>query len=586
MAIVDALDEQPSSSPSHVSSPRISTAILPSLPINTNVPPISASIGPIANLSSTTKTHPLAPVPTAFTSSQITTAPGSLSLTESSTSLFSQTVASESTTLSSEVSSERMSRSRRPSPVTTATTRETTSRKKKRPKTITTPYLGPTSYGNGTVETKCQPPPSTFAGTDAGFKSLCRVRYCPVPAQGNMIWESNDGEVTRTEIESALGMLANVPPVWITGIGNILSDGPLGQGAYNAGLLYEVTGDIRALDLVVRMADNILALQNDPEHGQILWTGKREPIWPTSPFYPNNNSVLLGAGCEQGDIVGHMVNAAVYILKSPCLWDMQPPAYDGPTFFQSNETYLQRALTFIEHGDLALERYLIMYFLDPARDWALIQPNDRRWSLVGDIGNKPGEPMPWNRRMIMLHGFLRLAAAHELYPVQDLQRVAFYDHVVSLNVKAFLASLNATTSAQGRPTFDWDYVEFEDHIEESMGVHGYFDIMGIWQAWQRNPSFFGVTNEVGTRFGNTFQDTINLGNNSFSGLVNGESNEKSPSVPGLWAGWSFYSLWVPEWFDTLVNANLAAKNGFNGRSWLAVPLCQFSARIQRRKRTI
>ncbi|KAK4055976.1 hypothetical protein OIO90_002970 [Microbotryomycetes sp. JL221] len=350
-----------------------------------------------------------------------------------------------------------------------------------------------------------------------------------------MILESNEGEVTRNEIETALGMLENVPPVWITGIGNIL-----GQAAFNAGLLYEITGDIRALDIAVRMSDNIVALQNDPVTGQVLWTGKREPIWPTSPFYPHNNSVLLGAGCEQGSIVGNMVNAAVLILKSPCLWNMTPPPHDGPTLFYNNETYLQRALTYIEHGDMALDRYLILYFLDPARDWGLIQPDDPRWNLVGDIGNLPGDPLPWNRRMIMLHGFLRLAAAHELYPAFDQKRVAFYDHIVQLNVQAFLASLNETTSVQGRPTYEWYYVDGESYIEESMGVHGYFDILGLFQAWQRNPQFFGVTDEMLTRFANTFQDTINLGNNSFSGLVNGLSTEKARSVPGLWGGWSFY----------------------------------------------
>lgn len=38
----------------------------------------------------------------------------------------------------------------------------------------------------------------------------------------------------------------------------------------------------------------------------------------------------------------------------------------------------------------------------------------------------------------------------------------------------------------------------------------------------------------------------------------------------LQTGWSFYAYWLPEWFDTLVDANL--ESGFNSRSWLAVPL--------------
>jgi hypothetical protein len=55
----------------------------------------------------------------------------------------------------------------------------------------------------------------------------------------------------------------------------------------------------------------------------------------------------------------------------------------------------------------------------------------------------------------------------------DPLRVVAYDRIVQLNVLDFLGSLNQTTSDEGRATFDWDYVEFEDHIEESMGVHGW-----------------------------------------------------------------------------------------------------------------
>jgi len=37
-----------------------------------------------------------------------------------------------------------------------------------------------------------------------------------------------------------------------------LGDGELGQGAYSASLLFEVTGDIRALDVAVRIADKLV----------------------------------------------------------------------------------------------------------------------------------------------------------------------------------------------------------------------------------------------------------------------------------------------------------------------------------------
>lgn len=84
---------------------------------------------------------------------------------------------------------------------------------------------------------------------------MCQVSYCPAPAVENMFWSGNSGSVTRKEIETALGMLANIDPVLENGQGNILSDGAFGQAAYNAGLLFELSGDRRALDYAVRFAD-------------------------------------------------------------------------------------------------------------------------------------------------------------------------------------------------------------------------------------------------------------------------------------------------------------------------------------------
>jgi hypothetical protein len=44
-------------------------------------------------------------------------------------------------------------------------------------------------------------------------------------------------------------------------------------------LLSSLPGDIRALDIVVRIADNILALQNqNTPHPSVIWTGEADPV--------------------------------------------------------------------------------------------------------------------------------------------------------------------------------------------------------------------------------------------------------------------------------------------------------------------
>ena len=80
----------------------------------------------------------------------------------------------------------------------------------------------PTSFGFAPRK-GCVPPPPTFEGHAKGFSNLCNVRYCDVKPRRNMVWSGLDGDVTREEIESALGMLQSLSPVWENGQGNIVS---------------------------------------------------------------------------------------------------------------------------------------------------------------------------------------------------------------------------------------------------------------------------------------------------------------------------------------------------------------------------
>lgn len=91
--------------------------------------------------------------------------------------------------------------------------------------------------------------------------------------------------------------------------------------------------------------------------------------------------------------VGHMVNAALYILKTPCIWSMVPQGTSGPTPFSDTTTYLDRAKAYVAAADqcvrLALlartfvdgqhrtvDSYYIPWFFTSSG--LLIQPNDTR----------------------------------------------------------------------------------------------------------------------------------------------------------------------------------------------------------------
>ncbi|ORY76909.1 hypothetical protein BCR35DRAFT_353283 [Leucosporidium creatinivorum] len=450
-------------------------------------------------------------------------------------------------------------------PTTTTTVDTTTSTTAT---TTTTTVASTTTSAAAT----CVPTPTGFDGTAPGFLTLCTTRYCDATPVSAVHWSGYDGVVTRAEIETTLGLIGKTQPVLSNGLGNILANGAFGQAIVSAGQIYETTGDRRALDLALQMADNILAIRNDPNTGVILWTGKREQVWPTKPFYPSNTSVLVYAGCEQGLIVSNMVLPAIYILKSPCLWDMIPSkvaGWSGPTAFSDTATYKERALALIAAGDLVYSNYFLPLFFDSSAN--IIQPNDARWNLVGDNGssNLPGLPMAWNRRMMVLDGLHKLATSHETTAAFDSSLSSAYDSFIAVNVKGFIADMTPTYADNGLPTYDWDYTVNKDNTEEVKGQHGFWDILGVWQAWQRNPTLFGTTETLMQRLANTMMYVVLEKQGLFYAFIDGTSTVADPSVTYLWGEWAYYGKWIVSWYRQVAIAN---KANLSKGLWVSTPL--------------
>ncbi|SCV73937.1 BQ2448_6367 [Microbotryum intermedium] len=402
--------------------------------------------------------------------------------------------------------------------------------------------------------------PSEFRGTAAGFASTCSVRYCdPNSRYTDTLWGTTKGNVTRLEIESALGLLSRIPPVWVNGIGNVLANGYLGEASRAAGQMYQVTGDRRALDLTLQMAENTHWLQNDPVNGTVMWTGRRDPVWPTTALAANPKAQLQYAGSENGYIVGNMILPALYILKQPCLWNMTPTrvgGWAGPSKFNANNTYLDRARELIAAGRLTYDVYFVPWFFD--KNGNVIQPNDPRWNLVGDAGssNKAGLPMAFNRRALLLDGMSKLASAYEHPMMLDAPVTEYYDQLIKTNLRTFVNDMERTKTLNGTlPSYDWDYVVGKNNTEEVRGIHGWFDVYWFFMSWQRNAAYYNMTTDLMTALANTMQYTIYQGNNTFSGFVDGHSTVAEPAVTVLSAGWAYYAYWLPEWFATVANAN-------------------------------
>jgi len=55
-----------------------------------------------------------------------------------------------------------------------------------------------------------------------------------------------------------------------------------------------------------------------------------------------------------------MAAAAVFILKVPCLYDMVPPRFAGPTIFNASTTYFERAKAYIAAADEWVARLRVL----------------------------------------------------------------------------------------------------------------------------------------------------------------------------------------------------------------------------------
>lgn len=137
--------------------------------------------------------------------------------------------------------------------------------------------------------------------------------------------EALSGSVTPTELDSfKTFMKAQRPPVtpWQGPGHNAWSFGPGGRNLEAMGMMFEATGDLEVLNLMVAWSDECVSQRNDflsEERGgrRVMWTGRVEKVWcPEAPTHKN----ALYAGCETEDAIAHFVYCAKLILQRPALW--------------------------------------------------------------------------------------------------------------------------------------------------------------------------------------------------------------------------------------------------------------------------
>ncbi|MFT3823729.1 MAG: hypothetical protein QM731_07400 [Chitinophagaceae bacterium] len=335
-----------------------------------------------------------------------------------------------------------------------------------------------------------------------------RVQETEKPSIGpRLMVENYSGPVTPNEIAAFKAHIAHVQPP-PTADRNVYVYGNPGKIIEACGLMYEVTSDREILDRMIFYSDAALAGRNDlasqEAHGQrIVWTGKVEPVWPSSQ--PDVSPA--GAGIEQGSVLAHILYTAKLILQNPSLGEQKITANNTNN---TGTTYKEKAITYIQQADLVIDSWIMPHFVR----------RDKRFYFPGSPNTyKPNDPAPWNQLFMLTNGFIRLSQCHEL--LKDApEKIKAYDEIVKVNIKWFKDNVKAFRSATGSTCWKFDYA-LGSRMEDTN--HFAYDSEGMWLAWDAGK--YGVTKDDMMAMANTYFDVVlaTTMNGRFAGNVDGST---------------------------------------------------------------
>lgn len=337
----------------------------------------------------------------------------------------------------------------------------------------------------------------------------CCMAFTPKPAGSLMIMESLSGPVTQNEIDAFKNHIRSLElPAPNSGNGWVF--GNPGKQIEACGLMYEVSHDKEILDRMITLCDDALSGRDDilpTEKGGKLtcWTGKVEPVWPSSPA----GKLPAGAGVEQGATLGHMAYCAYLILQNPAIWNEKVSIGDPNNF---GATYKERALKYLKEGDYVIDNWIIPHF---------IRTNDHNHYYFPGAPNtyKANEPAPWNQAWLLTDGFTRLALCHKVLN-DDPARLAKYIAIVKPNIDWFIGTAIPNRSAIGSDCRVYPYSLAQPRGMEDTN-HFAYDSEGLVLAY--NSGLFGLTLNDLLPFANTYIDVVlgTIRDGKFAGRVDG-----------------------------------------------------------------
>ena len=354
------------------------------------------------------------------------------------------------------------------------------------------------------------------------FISICLLLILPAFAQDapiqetekvtkgpEMVVETFTGKVTPKEIAAFKNYIDSVPAP-ATHDRNVMVYGNPGKILEACGMMYEVTNDSAILNRMIYYADAAMAGRNDVEDPgkagrRILWTGKVEPVWPSSK--PSVSPA--DAGIATGSVLAHILYTSKLILSNPSLWDQK---INIPNASGKGTTYKERAMWYVKEADYVIDTWILPHYVRA----------DKKFYFPGAPNTyKPNEAAPWNQLFMLTNGLVRLSQCHVLLK-DEPAKVKLYDEMVKVNVDWFKANTTVFKSPVGTPCWKFKYA-LVSRIEDTN--HFAYDSEGMWLAWDAGK--YGVTLQDMTMMANTYFDVVlaTKTDGHFAGNVDGTTGK-------------------------------------------------------------
>ena len=351
------------------------------------------------------------------------------------------------------------------------------------------------------------------------------------PTAMQCIIESLDGPVTSLELSSTLLYIQSIVPILPTNAGNDYVYGGIGSAIEALGMMYEISNDIKYLNEMIFMTENIL-LARKPIF--VPWANQTYNVWGAPDV-----------STEQGDIIGHICYCAKLILLNSLIWNQIIPNINNFTNI-NNYTYYERALLYVTVGYEVATEYIIPNWIN--KDQHYVFGFEPYYGLKFN-----GTAVPWNQQMMINNGFQRLSECYVLLNINN-SLIIEYDSYVQSSIDWFFENVKKYQFNKTIDCCSWEYA-LGDHKVETV-PHGNYDIWGLTRAYVSKRYNLTETNMLLLSNTFTYEMTYSIGQPILFKEAVYDTSSNPSVLTWMYGSWIFLSIFDKSIYYNIANANM------------------------------